>query len=242
MKIIQKQPADNWRDAAPLGNEEMLCRVYGKIKEERIDLYDKKYLKERDGKTSRGKASVGHLEIALGEGNEAADYQRILDLETGIAETSWSDQKGITKIIAFVPKDYKIMVYEITRPENDLNLRISYIPQSEQDYINYNTGGLFFTSSLKKRILCGKAAVSTNGYPTADEAGIRIKNASKVTLFIMLDTAEFNKKVESQQVMLNMQMQMNRSLLSLESKSLQDLAKGPKGNMKIYRRMKRKQE
>lgn len=242
MKIIQKQPADNWREAFPFGNEEMLCRVYGHTKEERIDLYDTKYLKERDGKISRGKTTIGQIKIAFGEENDVTNYQRGLDLDMGIGETTWGDPKGQTKITTFVPKDYKIMVCEITRPENDLNLRISYIPQSKQDYINGNTGGLFFTSSLKKRILCGKAAVATNGIPAVDEAGVQIKNASKVTIFIMLDTAEFKRKAESQQAMLNLQMQMNRSLVSLESKSLQELAKGPKGNMKMYRRMKKKQE
>lgn len=241
MKLIKEKPAENWMQAFPLGNKEMTCRVYGIPGKERIDLAEKKYLKLRDEKISRGKAAVGHLEISCEGETEIKSYQRTLDLTEGMIESSWLAENDETKCRAFVPKSHKIMVYEMTRQENNLNLHIAYVPEDKKSYINYNSGGVFFTSSLKGHILCGKAALSSNGFPRADESGIFIKNASKVTLFILLDTAEVEKKSTNEQAMLQLQMQMNRNLVNLESHQIEELAKGPKGNMQLYRRIEKRE-
>lgn len=241
MKLIQNQPADTWMQAFYLGSGKMQGRIYGRTDKERIDLSEQTFLELRDGRTSRGKAIAGHLEITPENGGESSEYQRILDLHTGMITSSWKSCNGVVGVRAFAPKSHKIMVYEISCENNDLNLHIAYLPERKEDYINYNNGGIFFTSDLKDQILCGKAALSTNGFPKADESGITVKNASRVTLLIMLDTAAVEKEEQRNQVMLNLQMQMNRSLVNLESRTIDELAKEPKGNMQKYRRMERRQ-
>ena len=240
MKLIQNQPASSWAQAFPVGNQEMACRVYGGPGEERIDLAEKRFLALRDGKVSRGKACVGRLLIKNCSDEETEEYRRELDLQAGTVSAQWRDGQGLTKAAAFMPRAYKIMVYEITRPSNDLNVRITYVPENQEDYIYYNIGGLFFTSSLSGHILCGKAALYTNGFPKADEEGIFIKNASRVALYIMLDMGEDSG--EGIKAMLDLQMAMNRILVNMESRSLNELREGPMGNMKVYQKMAKRLE
>lgn len=235
MKLIQNQPAASWTQAFPVGNREMVCRVYGRTGEERIDLAEKRFLALRDGKVSRGKSIVGHLLIQNFGEEQTDEYRRELDLQAGTALARWRSGGSLTESAAFVPGAYKIMVYEITRPTNDLNVRLTYVPENQEDYINYNIGGLFFTSSISGHILCGKAALYTNGFPRADQEGIFVKNASRVALYIMLDMGE--DRGEGANGMLDLQMAMNRTLVNMESHSLNELRKGPMGNMAAYRKM-----
>ena len=196
---------------------------------------EKRFLALRDGKVSRGKSIVGHLLIQNFGEEQTDEYRRELDLQAGIALAQWRSGGSLTESAAFVPGAYKIMVYEITRPTNDLNIRLTYVPENQGDYINYNIGGLFFTSSISGHILCGKAALYTNGFPKADQEGIFVKNASRVALYIMLDMGE--DRGEGANGMLDLQMAMNRTLVNMESHSLNELRKGPMGNMAAYRKI-----
>ena len=89
MKLIQNQPAASWTQAFPVGNREMVCRVYGRPGEERIDLAEKRFLALRDGKISRGKTSVGHLLIHNCGEEQTEEYRRELDLKAGTALAQW---------------------------------------------------------------------------------------------------------------------------------------------------------
>lgn len=236
MKLIQSIPADNWTQAFRLGNGDMGIQVYGRTGQEQIGLLEKNFLKQRDQRAGKGKAVVGHLQIETGQ-EEIENYSRSLDLARGTAHASWEWKGERTSVMAFVPKAYQVAVYEITRPINDMNVKISYLPQCASDYVCYQMGGLFFTSSLEHHILCGKAALYTNGFPKADEQGLSIKKASRVALYIMLDETGFGEKEEETRAMLDLQMGMNRHLVQMESHSLEELRKGPMGNLSVYRKM-----
>ena len=241
MILIQNAPAENWSQAFMLGNGDVGFGIYADQKAERISLLERKFLKRRDKKISRGRAVIGHLRIET-EQDEVQDYQRRLDLDQGTVSAAWEWKEKSTNMISFVPKSYKILVYELTRPVNDMNLKISYEPQNPEDYVNYNMGGVFFTSVSGTNLICGKAALYTNGFPKADELGLYIKNASRVALYIMVDMTEFNEPDEEQRVMLDLQMRMNKQLVQMESHPLADFEKGPKAGMASLRKMKKRLE
>jgi len=190
---IDIQGAKTWREAVPIRKGEMNSRIYGNWPCERIDLSHRTFIKLRDGKYSRGKRIVGHLEIE-------------------------SKQEERPKCRVYAVKEEPILVYEIESKVNPLQLCLSYRAENKADYKNYNIGGLFFTSEQENCILCGKIAVQTNGFTKADTQGITVKNATKVNLYIMMDMTVVIKASQKDQAMLDLQMQMNRKLVRFESK------------------------
>lgn len=218
MKIIEKkQPAVNWQEAFSLKGKGMNCRIYGDPRKDRIDIGERDFIKKRDGKFSRGKRTNGHIEIAIEPTGEIASYVRSFDPEAKEVSAAWTEAAEKTAICAYMAPDHKILVYEIMREKNDLNVSLSYTPEGTTDHVNYNNGGLFFTQDAKRWVLCGKAAINTNGFAKAEENGVTIKNASRVTLHIMLDAVEAESEAGRGAAMLELQMQMNRKLVSFES-------------------------
>ena len=178
---------------------------------------------------------VGHLEIGFGHrAEDVSDYERELDLETGIVSVSYKSGEDHFARRAFATNVRRLMVYEVTGQKKEMELTLRFISEREGEYVRYHDGGVFFICDAHEKmhsdgstgtLLLGKAAMVTDGYPEIGEDGITIRKASRLLLYILMNTDFDMEDMDREAKVREIQMQMNRWLISAESMDLDRLLK-----------------
>lgn len=178
---------------------------------------------------------IGHLEIGFGHrAEDVSDYERELDLETGIVSVSYKSGEDHFARRAFATNVRRLMVYEVTGPKKEMELTLRFISEREGEYVRYHDGGVFFICDAHEKmhsdgstgtLLLGKAAMVTDGYPEIGEDGITIRKASRLLLYILMNTDFDMEDMDREAKVREIQMQMNRWLISAESMDLDRLLK-----------------
>lgn len=185
---------------------------------------------------------VGSIVIETGlPKDQAEDYQRSLDLERGVAVSGWNFRGKKIATRAFASHVHKVIYYEITAEDRILNLRLRFESPREGEYKNYNIGCLYFECDARETmhsdgttgtLLIGKAAIHTDGFPKAAEDALEIRQASRLGLYILMDT-DFGCEYEDRLSQIHqMQMRMNRHLVAIEEISADKLEEAHGADMK----------
>ncbi|MDO5423349.1 MAG: glycoside hydrolase N-terminal domain-containing protein [Eubacteriales bacterium] len=146
---------------------------------------------------------VGSLVIETGlSGEMAENYERSLDIRKGVVEACWDYQGGKVRSRAFASHVHKVLYYEMSGEGVTFSFRMRFESPRDGEYVNYNIGGLYFECEAKESmhsdgttgtLLIGKAAVHTDGFPKAAGDGLEIRNASRVAVYVMMET-DFEKE------------------------------------------------
>lgn len=120
LKIWYKQEASKWLDALPIGNGRMGAMIYGGVGHEHIQFneqslwsgdnnWDGAYKTDDHGFGSY--RNFGELEITFNDQQEAQNYNRSLDLYTGIHKTTFTKQGVNYSREAFASYPDQVMVF-----------------------------------------------------------------------------------------------------------------------------------
>lgn len=195
-----KRPAGSQSGAWRTGNQKTVARHFGSVPVDRL------YLGERSF------GPVGKLKIYTDFfWDNIENYQRCLDEKTGILSVSFIWEGHPIEIMTFASGKEELLYYEISADCPCLNLRVVFEP-TEKAYRNYNLGGFYFETQKKRSVLIGKGELKADGFPKADEAGIHVKNASRVSFRIYLKSDRLLQGVKPSVRAMELQMAMNRYL------------------------------
>ena len=135
----------------------------------------------------------GTLDFDFGCIRSESNYQRELDLSNGVCTVSYDAKMGLTKKIHddkvfFVSHPDKCGVIQFKRTGEKLNteFRIS----SAHGTVKYENNRIVHSGELEDNALkfCLVANVLTDGNVTASEKGIKISNATELTIIFSADT------------------------------------------------------
>ena len=140
---------------------------------------------------------VGYLTIESAiDTSEKGDYQRSLDLNTGIAKSSYSSSTQTINRRAWVSHPARIFVYEI-KTYMPLSGYISYNNHNDNGSVSYRANGFTIKTQALEDMHCdtkvgvslwGQGHVISDGIITATDAGIHFKNATKIILYVAMGT------------------------------------------------------
>jgi hypothetical protein len=196
-----RKPAGNRRGAWLVQEKNFGARSFCIPTQDRLDLEEDLF------------GIAGRMRIKTGfSPEEITNYQRTFEEKTGIVRASFQVNGKEVRILTFASKKEDLLVYEIETDLNELNLQITFEPERENTYVNYNLGGLYFETQNRRSLLIGKAELKCDGFPKADESGIWIKNAMRAGFRICVRQEERKKKIQPSVQAMEMQMIMNRYL------------------------------
>jgi len=145
---------------------------------------------------------LGHLIIDYGcLPEEISDYQRSLDIMSGIATCSFQKNGHCFQEEIFVSHPDSILVNNIKIP-NDSKIRISFQPGNQYGNVRYIENGISFTCYAYENLhcdkLCGVMAlgyvlISSDGICSSGLDGMIVQGASEVNIYVGIIT-DFNKK------------------------------------------------
>ena len=135
----------------------------------------------------------GAFEFDFGCVRNEYNYNRALDMENGVCKVSYDAKTGFAKKlhddrVAFVSYPDKCGVVHIKRTGVKLNTELSL--SSEHGKAKYENDRIIHSGELEDNALkfCLVANVITDGVTTATEKGIRISNATELTIIFSADT------------------------------------------------------
>lgn len=141
---------------------------------------------------------VGSLLIGTGlDKAQAANYERKLNLTEGVVTSRWLQNGRWVETKAFAPHERKCLYYEITAKEKILELNLRFVSPRETDSVDYNEWGLCFMCDARETMhsdgmegvrLLGKAVVHTDGFPERTGDGMKIRTASKLSVYVVMAT------------------------------------------------------
>lgn len=144
---------------------------------------------------------VGYLEIETGlsEG-EAKNYARALNLETGVVTSEWENCGQRIQTRAFASHVHRMLCYEMKTEKKVFQFQVKFhSPRGEEygEYIRYNSDSIYFECKARETMhsdgttgtfLAGKAVVLSDGQPNVTQEGLHLRNASKLTIFVLMET------------------------------------------------------
>lgn len=246
MKIELYTKASGIEEAFIIGNGNLGARHYGGTITDKIELSENTFADNRKNGNHNGynnRLPVGKIQICHQEYTETediSDYKRSLDLESGIAAAEYKINGIAVHTQAFVSHPHKMLVYEMTSENKNLNLRISFEKSRGTDSVRYHIGGIFFvcqaiehmqSDSAPATLLLGKVSLYTDGFPQAHEDGLMVRNASRVALYITSITDFKEPRLEKEAQILQLQMKMNRSFVKVEEHTFEQILEAHKTDM-----------
>lgn len=187
---------------------------------------------------------VGHLEIGFDHTQkDVSGYTRELDLETGIVTVSYDAGEDHIVRRAFASHERRLMAYEVKGTQKDMELTLKFVSEREGEYVRYHEGGVFFICDAHEKLhsdgttgvlLLGKAAMVTDGFPEIREDGITIKKASRLLLYILMNTDFDMEEMDRDAKIREIQMQMNRWLIKAESMPFERLMEEHAADVKAH--------
>ena len=147
---------------------------------------------------------VGSIYVRIdGAQEEISNYQRSLDLETGIVSASWNAADKKIQSNAFASHGKNVLCYCVEMDRKELNLLISFESPREGEDVTYHTKGLSFVCRALESLhsdgttgvlLCGEASIQTDGCMRHTEQGVEVKEASFMRLYLAMET-DFDEEV-----------------------------------------------
>ena len=200
LKLKYKTPAertnDGWeRYSLPIGNGYGGASVFGGTDEERLQFTTNVFANT----FSQGGVS-NFLELYIEFNDVAENYERGLDIKTGIAFSSYKSAFGLTKREAFFSYPDNVFAYRVkTEKPKDLRVRavIPYLGVRSADdggrtgEIFANDGCIEIKGTLPSRNLSydAKVAVITDGEKTIENDEIVVRNALYAVILLVFDTS-----------------------------------------------------
>lgn len=197
---------------AILKNSHMTARFYQQDKDRIIELRDKEFL-----------GALGNIVISTNQKEETLTVWK-RSRKTGLNTLKWQDG---TELSLFASEKEDVLVYESKSPDRKQKVDITFLPEKESTYKIFQLSGVFFVCYASRKtegkadMLCGKLSLHTDGFPTADDTSLHIKDASRVKLYVKLATDLGEVEESREKRMLNVQMRMNRQLTSTESRKVE---------------------
>jgi hypothetical protein len=200
LKLRYKTPADRTNDgwekySLPIGNGYGGASIFGGTDVERLQFTTNVF-----ANTFRLGGVSNFLELCVEFNDVAENYERGLDIKSGIAFSSYKSAFGLTKRDAFFSYPDNVFVYhaETERPK-DLTVRalIPYLGVRNVDD-GGRTGGIFandgcieIKGTLPSRDLSydAKIAVITDGEKVIENGEIIVKNALCTVILFVFDTS-----------------------------------------------------
>lgn len=200
LKLKYKTPAertnDGWeRYSLPIGNGYGGASVFGGTDEERLQFTTNVF-----ANTFRQGGVSNFLELYIEFNDVAENYERGLDIKTGIAFSSYKSAFGLTKREAFFSYPDNVFAYRVeTEKPKDLRVRaeIPYLGERSADdggrtgEIFANDGCIEIKGTLPSRNLSydAKVAVITDGEKTIENDEIVVRNALYAVILLVFDTS-----------------------------------------------------
>ena len=200
LKLKYKTPAertnDGWeRYSLPIGNGYGGASVFGGTDEERLQFTTNVFANT----FCQGGVS-NFLELYIEFNDVAENYERGLDIKTGIAFSSYKSAFGLTKREAFFSYPDNVFAYRVkTEKPKDLRVRaeIPYLGVRSADdggrtgEIFANDGCIEIKGTLPSRNLSydAKVAVITDGEKTIENDEIVVRNALYAVILLVFDTS-----------------------------------------------------
>ena len=200
LKLKYKTPAERtnegWeRYSLPIGNGYGGASVFGGTDEERLQFTTNVFAND----FRRGGVS-NFLELYIDFNDVAENYERGLDIKTGIAFSSYKSAFGLTKREAFFSYPDNVFAYRVeTEKPKDLKVRaaIPYLGERSVDdggrtgEIFANGGCIEIKGTLPSRELLydAKVAVITDGEKSMENGEIVVKNALYAVILFVFDTS-----------------------------------------------------
>ena len=200
LKLKYKTPAertnDGWeRYSLPIGNGYGGASVFGGTDEERLQFTTNVFANT----FCQGGVS-NFLELYIEFNDVAENYERGLDIKTGIAFSSYKSAFGLTNREAFFSYPDNVFAYRVkTEKPKDLRVRaeIPYLGVRSADdggrtgEIFANDGCIEIKGTLPSRNLSydAKVAVITDGEKTIENDEIVVRNALYAVILLVFDTS-----------------------------------------------------
>lgn len=264
MKITHHSPASHFSEAFAIGNGHIGGMIYGETGTDLIELCENTFIQSSKNsneirhKNERnvpvGKLLISRLNYNKDKntdtdihktnhmnGEVITDYERSLDIETGLVQSTYQINDNQFKTQSFASHVHKLLAYKITSEEKDMNITLSFQPSRQEDYVRYHIGGIFFVCQAHEGInsdaatgtlLCGKVSIYTDGFPQAKEDGVVIRNASSVTVYVTTITDFGEPELEKEKQILELQMKMNRYFVRVEDNSYEEILASHIADMK----------
>ena len=200
LKLKYKTPAERTNDgwekySLPIGNGYGGASVFGGTDEERLQFTTNVF-----ANTFRQGGVSNFLELYIEFNDVAENYERGLDIKTGIAFSSYKSAFGLTKREAFFSYPDNVFAYRVkTEKPKDLRVRaeIPYLGERSADdggrtgEIFANDGCIEIKGTLPSRNLSydAKVAVITDGEKTIENGEIVVRNALYAVILLVFDTS-----------------------------------------------------
>ena len=200
LKLRYKTPAERTNDgwekySLPIGNGYGGASVFGGTDEERLQFTTNVF-----ANTFRQGGVSNFLELYIEFNDVAENYERGLDIKTGIAFSSYKSAFGLTNREAFFSYPDNVFAYRVkTEKPKDLRVRaeIPYLGVRSADdggrtgEIFANDGCIEIKGTLPSRNLSydAKVAVITDGEKTIENDEIVVRNALYAVILLVFDTS-----------------------------------------------------
>ena len=200
LKLRYKTPAERTNDgwekySLPIGNGYGGASVFGGTDEERLQFTTNVF-----ANTFRQGGVSNFLELYIEFNDVAENYERGLDIKTGIAFSSYKSAFGLTNREAFFSYPDNVFAYRVkTEKPKDLRVRaeIPYLGVRSADdggrtgEIFANGGCIEIKGTLPSRNLSydAKVAVITDGEKTIENDEIVVRNALYAVILLVFDTS-----------------------------------------------------
>ena len=200
LKLKYETPAERTNDgwekySLPIGNGYGGASIFGGTDEERLQFTTNVF-----ANTFRQGGVSNFLELYIEFNDVAENYERGLDIKSGIAFSSYKSAFGLTNREAFFSYPDNVFAYRVeTEKPKDLKVRavIPYLGERSADdggrtgEIFANDGCIEIKGTLPSRNLSydAKVAVITDGEKTIENAEIVVRNALCTVILLVFDTS-----------------------------------------------------
>lgn len=192
LTLWYRSPATNWvTEALPIGGGDFGAMVFGGVAQERIQFNHKTLWRgsERTGDLGTY-LSFGDLYIIDNKAADVTNYRRALDLTNAMATVEF-ERDGATytrEYLASYP-DQVIAIRLKASEGTPLDLEFRLI-NAQGNRATYTAEGARFSGTLSNGMNYAASAtiVSPDGTAEATRNGVRVSNASEVTVYLACDT------------------------------------------------------
>ncbi len=186
-------PANNWLEALPLGNGFLGAMVFGGTIQERIQFNESSLITGTTNKVGNYQPfgnviiNFNHLEVA--------GYQRTLLLNDAVQKISYSAGSNKINRTYFISNPDRVMVMKYTSAGNaKISCRIM-LSDAHSSKTIVSGSKLIFNGKLAENNMEYEAQLLlkiTGGNMIGDSAGIEVKNANDLTLYLVAGTSFVN--------------------------------------------------
>lgn len=193
VRMEYSNPANDWLEALPLGNGFLGAMVFGGTKQERIQFNESSLITGTTNKVGNYQP-FGNVLINFNHG-KVTGYQRQLLLNDGVQKISYSAGSNKINRIYFISNPDRVMVMKYTSAGNAaISCRIM-LSDAHSSKTIVSGSKLIFNGKLAENNMEYEARLQvkiSGGSMVGDSAGIEVKNANELTLYLVAGTSFVN--------------------------------------------------